>query len=269
MADLLKGDTIHHACGIPVWKKGTDGEMVVQSHKAVAEQSLYWRWLIIDEFGMVGSSLPAEVDMKLRDVIVDVNPHKKNIGGHSYPFGGLNVLLSGDLWQLPPPSGGFVGNIPAEFICNSRKYNSYVTISHGQSLLWGGVTTQTGRSTGSLSWRRASAAEKTPGCKKCNWSCEKADYPRIATPSTTERQPQSRAAGSTEWLSAATLGARERVKKSKVGRRSKHVREHVSAAQILARGVREWQRTLQIPDSPRRNLWTLQLSSPTTTSSTT
>ena len=139
MADLLKGDTIHHACGIPVRKKGSDGEMVVQSHKAVAEQSLYWRWLIIDEFGMVGSSLLAEVDMKLRDVIVDVNPHKKNAGGHSYPFGGLNVLLSGDLWQLPPPSGGFVGNIPAEFICNSRKYNPAVTISHGQSLLWGGV----------------------------------------------------------------------------------------------------------------------------------
>ena len=44
---------------------------------------MYWRWLIIDEFGMVGSSLLAEVDMKLRDVIVDVNPHKKNAAGHS------------------------------------------------------------------------------------------------------------------------------------------------------------------------------------------
>ena len=139
MADLLKGDTIHHACGIPVRKKGSDGEVVVQSHKAVAEQSLYWRWLLIDEFGMVGSSLLAEVDMKLRDVIVDVNPHKRSASGHNYPFGGLNVLLSGDLWQLPPPSGGFVGNIPAEFIANARKYNPAVTISHGQSLLWGGV----------------------------------------------------------------------------------------------------------------------------------
>ena len=33
MADLLKGDTIHHACGIPVRKKGANGEMVIQSHK--------------------------------------------------------------------------------------------------------------------------------------------------------------------------------------------------------------------------------------------
>ena len=138
MADLLKGDTIHHACGIPVRKKGAEGDVVIQGQKAVGEQSLYWRWLIIDEFGMVGSSLLAEVDMKLRDVVVDVNPHKKTHSGHVRPFGGLNVLLSGDLWQLPPPSGGYLGNIPAEFIANARRYNPSATISHGQSLLWGG-----------------------------------------------------------------------------------------------------------------------------------
>ena len=138
MADLLKGDTIHHACGIPVRKKNAEGDVVIQGQKAVGEQSLYWRWLIIDEFGMVGSSLLAEVDMKLRDVVVDVNPHKKTHSGHVRPFGGLNVLLSGDLWQLPPPSGGYLGNIPAEFIANARRYNPSATISHGQSLLWGG-----------------------------------------------------------------------------------------------------------------------------------
>ena len=81
MADLLKGDTIHLACGIPVRKKGVDGEMVLQQHD-VAEKFLYWRWLLIDEFGMVGADLLAEVDMKLRDLIVDVNPHKRNVNLH-------------------------------------------------------------------------------------------------------------------------------------------------------------------------------------------
>ena len=85
MADLLDGDTIHHACGIPVRKKGADGDVVIQTQKAVAEQSLYWRWLVIDEFGMVGSSLLAEVDMKLRDVVVDGNPYKKSASGHAHP----------------------------------------------------------------------------------------------------------------------------------------------------------------------------------------
>ena len=111
MADLLKGDTIHHACGIPVRKKGSDGDVVIQSDKSVAEKSLYWKWLLIDEFGMVGASLLAEVDMKLRDVVVDVSSRKRSRTGHIHPFGRLNVLLSGDLWQLPPPSGGFLGNI--------------------------------------------------------------------------------------------------------------------------------------------------------------
>jgi len=139
MADLLKGDTIHHACGIPVRKKGADGDdVVIQSQKAVAEKSLYWKWLLIDEFGMVSASLLAEVDMKLRDVVVDVSTRKRSKSGHAHPFGGLNVLLSGDLWQLPPPGGGCLGSIPAEFIANARKYNPTITISHGQSLLWGG-----------------------------------------------------------------------------------------------------------------------------------
>ena len=31
MADLLKGDTIHHACGIPVRKKGAEGDVVIQA----------------------------------------------------------------------------------------------------------------------------------------------------------------------------------------------------------------------------------------------
>ena len=163
MADLLQGDTIHHACGIPVRKKGDDGDVVIKSQKAVAEQSLYWRWLLIDEFGMVGSSLLAEVDMKLRDVIVDVSPYKRNKTGHAQPFGGLNVLLSGDLWQLPPPSGGYLGNIPAEFIANARKYNPKVTISHGQSLLWGGP------SNSSWAFHGITELEESERCREDAW----------------------------------------------------------------------------------------------------
>ena len=94
--------------------------------------------LVIDEFGMVGADLPAEVDTKLRDLVVDVNPAKYDAGKHLRPFGGLNALLRGDLWQLPPPSGGFLGNIPAEWIKDVRKYVPKASISHGQSLLWGG-----------------------------------------------------------------------------------------------------------------------------------
>ena len=58
------------------------------------------------DLGVVGADLLAEVDMKLRDLVVGVHPDKYDSLRHVRPFGGLNVLLSGDLRQLPPPSGG-------------------------------------------------------------------------------------------------------------------------------------------------------------------
>lgn len=45
-------------------------------------------------------------------------------------------MLSGDFWQLPPPSGGFLGDIPSEYMRNARKYTRSPTVAHGQSLLW-------------------------------------------------------------------------------------------------------------------------------------
>lgn len=51
-------------------------------------------------------------------------------------FAGLNILMSGDVWQLPPADGGFLGDIPYEYIENSRRYAPAPSISHGQSLVW-------------------------------------------------------------------------------------------------------------------------------------
>ena len=113
MGDLLKGDIIHHNCGISVrQKRGQMGDFLTHRHKNLAEKSLYWRWLVIDEFGMDACSLLAEVNMKLHDVIVDVNPYKRNKDGHAQPFDGLNILFSGDLWELGPAYGEYlnVGN---------------------------------------------------------------------------------------------------------------------------------------------------------------
>ena len=45
------------------------------------------------------------------------------------------MLFSGDVWQLPPPDGGFLGENPIEYIRNARKYTPSPTIAHGQSLL--------------------------------------------------------------------------------------------------------------------------------------
>ena len=96
MADLLGGDTIHHACGIPAFKKRNEchGDDIGR-HMDVAKKVLQWRWLIIDEISMVSAKLLAEVDVKLRSVIRDIGTQKVS-HGRARPFGGLNVLCSGD-----------------------------------------------------------------------------------------------------------------------------------------------------------------------------
>ena len=137
MADLLGGDTIHHACGIPAFKKRENHGDDLQKHMEVAKKVLQWRWLIIDEISMVSAKLLAQLDMKLREVIRDIGTQKL-ANGRTRPFGGLNVLCSGDFWQLDPPDGGFLGGIPTEFIARARKYLPAPSIAHGQALLWGG-----------------------------------------------------------------------------------------------------------------------------------
>ena len=52
--------------------------------------------------------------------------------------------MSGDFWQLPPTDGGFLGEIPYEYIENSRRYAPAPSISHGQSLVWSDCKSGTG-----------------------------------------------------------------------------------------------------------------------------
>ena len=76
MADLLGGDTIHHALGIPIFVQGRNEEQMQAREAAVAREVLQLRWLIIDEFSMVSARLFAAIDLKLRQVIRDVAPGK-------------------------------------------------------------------------------------------------------------------------------------------------------------------------------------------------
>ena len=102
---------------------------------------LQWRWLIIDEISMVSANLLAEVDMKLRSAVRQVGTQKLGDEMVDRPFGGLNVLCCGDFWQLDPPDGGFLADIPTHYIQAARKYKPAPTIAHGQALFWSGPTT--------------------------------------------------------------------------------------------------------------------------------
>ena len=45
MAEQLGGDTIHHACGIPVFQRGDAAENGGQRQMDVAKRVMQWRWM--------------------------------------------------------------------------------------------------------------------------------------------------------------------------------------------------------------------------------
>ena len=96
MAEFLGGDTIHHACGIPAFKRSDEAHEDAQHHMEIAKKVLQWRWLFIDEISMVSAKLLASIDVKLRQVIREVGTAKLDTTGSERPFGGLNVIVSGD-----------------------------------------------------------------------------------------------------------------------------------------------------------------------------
>ena len=137
-ATLLGGDTIHHACGIPVFGRQAGSEDPHQRQMEVARRTLKWRWLIIAEISMVSARLLADMDCRLRHVIRALGTGTVGRDGHARPFGGLNVLMAGDFLQQDPPEGGFLAALPVEYIEVACQYKAAPTIAHGQGLLWSG-----------------------------------------------------------------------------------------------------------------------------------
>ena len=136
MADALEGDTIHHAFGLN-WT-GNDTKKSLKHLLELSLATLQWRWLIIDEFSMVSAELLAQLERRCREMIRDLSVAKYGrFSGEMRPFGGLNVILAGDLFQPPPPRGTFVGAIPWQMFVGRPTATSALA-AQGQTLIWGG-----------------------------------------------------------------------------------------------------------------------------------
>ena len=136
MAENLNGDTIHHAFGLN-WQGAGDERISPHKLLDLSMRALRWRWLIIDEISMVSAELLSRLELRCRELVRDLAPSKYAAGeAHARPFGGLNVILAGDLWQLPPPRGTFLGDVPWEWLTQSKTKKVAHTI-HGQELVWG------------------------------------------------------------------------------------------------------------------------------------
>ena len=85
---------------------------------------------------MVSAKLLAEIDMKLRQMVRAKHTLRGDAQGLARAFGGINILFSGDFWQLDPPSGGFLAEIPVQYMQRAKKFDPKPDVAHGQAIFW-------------------------------------------------------------------------------------------------------------------------------------
>ena len=133
MTALINGVTLHsffklvfkHKDGTPVNVQNDDKTDMAQDY--IRFQAL--RFIFIDEFSTAGIEMFAEINFKTTQHIRKNNTwslRKVSTDISDRPFGGLNLVVSGDAWQFGPVgSCGAVFDNPTRMRCVS----SYATIS--------------------------------------------------------------------------------------------------------------------------------------------
>lgn len=102
-ATHIGGMTIHSWCGIGVKKYLTSADLdAISANERVSRRVANTQVLIIDEISMLDAHIVTAVDAIARTI-------KRN----GAPFGGMQVVLVGDFFQLPPVTG--VDEKPSQF----------------------------------------------------------------------------------------------------------------------------------------------------------
>lgn len=90
----IVGKTLHSLLRLPVKGKKSDLSLAtLQSLQALFQDC---RFLIVDEKSMIDIKTLSLIDDRLRSILPATS---------GLPFGGINVLLCGDFFQLPPVGG--------------------------------------------------------------------------------------------------------------------------------------------------------------------
>jgi ATP-dependent DNA helicase PIF1 len=93
-ANLINGRTIHSLFNIPILPKGGTLEPLLAAAKQQMQAAFEGvKYVIIDEKSMIGLAVLSWIHSRCGEALP---------GTATYPFAGLNIIIAGDFWQLPP-----------------------------------------------------------------------------------------------------------------------------------------------------------------------
>ena len=101
MAANIDGYTLHHWTAIPV-TGGGERKKKDQDVGVVFLRCQNLRWILVDEISMVSAELVFELGRRVSEAARPIGTYKLRPDKSPRPFGGFNILLFGDWWQLPP-----------------------------------------------------------------------------------------------------------------------------------------------------------------------
>ena len=93
-ASLINGKTTHTLASLSM---GRDGALSDESKAKLQQMWQHKQYLIIDEYLMIGKTHLAHLSHN-----ISIGKEGSNLQHPGYSFGGVNVILCGDLYQFPP-----------------------------------------------------------------------------------------------------------------------------------------------------------------------
>ena len=102
MAANIGGSTIHHWAEVPICDNSEQRRAAPRDIGAVFLRCQNLRWILLDEISMVAAELFAELERRTTQAARSTGTYKLRPDKSQRPFGGFNILLFGDWWQLRP-----------------------------------------------------------------------------------------------------------------------------------------------------------------------
>ena len=129
MAELIGGGTVHTWGVIPPDKTqaaAKKGDKNVDWDQ-LFENCLSMRWLIIDECSTLPPGLLALLESFMREKACIKHPYAfrdPRQRQQPFPFGGINMVFAGDVWQLPPVKDSAIFSNPVQKKSDGEHYEA-------------------------------------------------------------------------------------------------------------------------------------------------